>query len=631
MKRMKRKALLSLAGVAALVLGVGLAVSNPAPLETANAETTHTEEVFMVNGASIRYSEPAGIRFTGYVKDDGDLSDNVVGFKITVDGVEKDFSTATIKDTSCQWAASDVAGYKKFQVAIKNIPEAQYATEMTAQAYVDDYKSAEIVTRSIARVANAALAANTLEAKLDADKVTSLENYINEEAVNLPFDAMDVVISNGSLTWNPVDNAKGYIVQFGDEVRNFPTTGVGLYSVSLAEFAGEVVSITMLPYGDGTTYTYAETPYTTVYDSNKLMITFDTDGGSKIEAVQVERGTTMAEFYKQKYIPADSGFIFDSWRYNGEKVDENAVVTEDMTLVAHYKRVDGVEMAESAVNKAFYQSFLAIPVNYEVGTSVFVEMEVFVTGKIVSKNVPATDEYYNEWATSSIKWVDTTWSAGGEVNNAVEVVSFDKMLDNAGAWIKVGFVATVRNYPVLKTNSEFEAMDMGDGNAVYLFASNFKSAATFNYRNVEVTSPDAMADGVEKTSGSLTQYRQAFIGLSTDYEVGTFVKVAMDVYATGTYDSASAIKWVDTVWTTAGGEVNAAPTVADYATMSENVGEWLHLEFCATVRNFSVLRLNNQEYETFDVSSYGNAVYIAATNFTSAESFLYKNVSVSAE
>ena len=231
MKRMKRKVLLSFVGAAALVIGVGLAILKPAPLETANAETTHTEEVFMVNGASIRYSEPTGIRFTGYVKDDGDLSDNTVGFKITVDGVEKDFSTANIDGATWRWAASDVAGYKKFQVAIKNIPDTQYATEMTAQAYVDDYKSAEIVTRSVARVANAALAANTLEQTLDTDKVDALEKYVNKSAVNLPFDTTDVTISNGSLTWHAVDNAKGYLVQFGDEVRNFPTTGAGCRNI----------------------------------------------------------------------------------------------------------------------------------------------------------------------------------------------------------------------------------------------------------------------------------------------------------------------------------------------------------------------------------------------------------------
>ena len=174
MKRMKMKALLSVASVATLAVGVGLAVSNSKPLETASAATAHTEEVFMINGASIRYSEPAGIRFTGYVKDDGDLSDNVVGFKITVGGVEKDFSTATLEGATWQWAASDVEGYQKFQVAITGIPETEYATEMTAQAYVDNVESEQIVTRSIATVAHAALAADTLEGKLDAEQNSDL-------------------------------------------------------------------------------------------------------------------------------------------------------------------------------------------------------------------------------------------------------------------------------------------------------------------------------------------------------------------------------------------------------------------------------------------------------------------------
>ena len=631
MKRMRMKALLSFASVATLAMGVGLAVSNSKPLETASAETAHTEEVFMINGASIRYSEPTGIRFTGYVKDDGDLSDNTVGFKITVDGVEKDFSTASIDGATWHWATSDVEGYRKFQVVIKNIPEAQYATEMTAQAYMDDYKSAEIVTRSVARVANAALAADTLEQTLDTDKVDALEKYVNKSAVNLPFDPTDVTISNGSLTWNAVDNAKGYLVQVGDEVENIPTTGAALYSVSLKEFAGEVVSITMLPYGDGTAYTYAETPYTTVYDS--LMVTFDTDGGSQIGAVQVERGTTMAKFYKQKYIPADSGFVFDYWLHNGERVDETDVITENMTLVARYKRVDGYSVEESPVNGDFYQAFLAIPTDAAEGESVLVTMDIFLTGKIVSKNVNTTDEYYNEWATSSIRWVDTVYSAGGEVNATNEVVSFNTLRANEGSWVTVSFVATVRNFPVLKTGTGWADVEMGNGNAVYLYAANFKSAASFNYKNVQVSADEsdvgkAMPAGTQKTANP-NNYYQAFAGIPTDMPVGSTVSVEMDVYITGAYDQYSdGIKWVDTVWTTDGGEVNNAPTIADYATMSAHAGEWIHVVFTATVRNFGVLR-SGEEYATMDTSEYGNAVYLFAKGFKSEASFNYKNVSIS--
>ena len=629
MKRMKMKALLSFASVATLAMGVGLAVSNSKPLETASAATAHTEEVFMINGASIRYSEPAGIRFTGYVKDDGDLSDNVVGMKISVDGEEKDFSTASIDDATWRWATSDVEGYRKFQVVIKNIPEAQYATEMTAQAYMDDYKSAEIVTRSVAWVANAALAADTLETKLNVDKVTALENYINDAAVELPFNPTDVAISGDFLTWNAVDNAKGYLVQFGDEVKNIPTNGAETYSVNLTEFETEKGSLIMFPYGDGTAYTYAATPYATVYDTNKFTVTFDTDGGSKIVSVQVESGTTMAEFYKQKYIPADSGFVFDYWLHNGERVDETDVITDDMTLVARYKRVDGWAVEESPVNGDFYQAFLAIPTDMEEGESVLVTMDIFLTGKIVSKNVGTTDEYYNEWATSSIRWVDSVWTTdGGEVKNSAEAVSFNTLRANEGNWVTVSFVATVRNFPVLKTGTGWADVEMGNGNAVYLYAANFKSAASFNYKNVQVSATTSMPAGTQKTNPD--QYYQSAIGLPTELAAGTFAKVEMDVMVTGTVDDYSYIRWVDTVWTTAGGEVNNAPAIADYATMSAHAGEWIHVEFYATVRDFDVLRLNSA-YPTMDVSETGTGVFLVAESFLSSNTFVYKDVMISAD
>ena len=629
MKRMKRKALLSFVSVAALAIGVGLTVLNSAPLETANAETTHTEEVFMVNGASIRYNEPAGIRFTGYVKDDGDLSDNTVGFKITVNGVEKEFSTATIEGAAWQWAESDVEGYRKFQVAIKNIPEAQYATEMTAQAYVDHYTSAEIVTRSIAGVANAALAADSLEEKLNPTKITALEEYINDAAVSLPFDATDVAISGDFLMWDAVENAKGYLVQFGDEVKNIPTNGAETYSVNLTEFETEKGSLIMFPYGDGTAYTYAATPYATVYDTNKFTVTFDTDGGSKIVSVQVEPGTTMAEFYKQKYIPADSGFVFDYWLHNGERVDETDVITDDMTLVARYKRVDGYAVEESPVNGDFYQAFLAIPTDVAEGESVLITMDIFLTGKIVSKGVDTADEYYNEWATSSIRWVDSVWTTdGGEVKNSAEAVSFNTLRANEGNWVTVSFVATVRNFSVLKTGTGWADVEMGNGNAVYLYAANFKSAASFNYKNVQVSATTSMPAGTQKTNPD--QYYQSAIGLPTELAAGTFAKVEMDVMVTGTVDDYSYIRWVDTVWTTAGGEVNNAPAIADYATMSAHAGEWIHVEFYATVRDFDVLRLNSA-YPTIDVSETGTGVFLVAESFLSSNTFIYKNVAITAD
>ena len=104
----------------------------------------------------------------------------------------------------------------------------------------------------------------------------------------------------------------------------------------------------------------------------------------------------------------------------------------------------------------------------------------------------------------------------------------------------------------------------------------------------------------------------------------------MDIKITGTYNEwSSGIKWVDTVYTTEGGEVNIAPTIVSIATMEENGSSWIHVEFVATVRNFAVLR-DGVDYATVDMSSYGNAVYLFAKGFTSAESFNYKNVVITA-
>ena len=260
MRKNKMTALLSLACAATLAASVGVVVMNNMPV--ANAETTHTEAIFMANGASIRYSAPSGIRFIGYVDEDVYTEDSVVGMKITVGGVEKDFSTATLAGAEWQWAESDVAGYKKFQVAITEIPAAAYETEMTAQAYVDSEKSAEIVTRSIANVAVAALAADTLEDKLLDTNVTKLEGYVNDAAVALPFDATTVSVESGNIVFDAVENAKGYLVQMGSKMTNIPATDATTYSVSLGGFEGD---IKMLPYGDGVEYRYAATAFSTTY------------------------------------------------------------------------------------------------------------------------------------------------------------------------------------------------------------------------------------------------------------------------------------------------------------------------------------------------------------------------------
>ena len=235
MKFTKKNALFGIACAAILACGAGIAALNAPVVASA---TTHTEETFMVDGASVRYNAPTGIRFSAYVKDDyfqaeGVLKQNVtVGMTISVNGEEKDFSTAE-KGESWQWATSDVDGYYKYHVVIggkqgADFPTDQYATELTAQAYVTEndntVPSLETVTRSIAQVANAALAENKLltyiksDKVLSEDKVTALDAYTAaKEAISMD---NHITLEGETVTWKPVANAKGYFVRYGEKILN---------------------------------------------------------------------------------------------------------------------------------------------------------------------------------------------------------------------------------------------------------------------------------------------------------------------------------------------------------------------------------------------------------------------------
>ena len=312
---------------------------------------------------------------------------------------------------------------------------------------------------------------------------------------------------------------------------------------------------------------------------------------------------------------------------DNNKVDPYTIFMKNISVI-DLSNVDGTAMPagtqKTASPNGFYQSAAGLPTEFVVGTQVIVKMDVYITGT------------YNEWS-NGILWIDEVYTEdGGEIHNdSIKIVSVSMMNDNAGKWFTVTFEATVRNFKVLRTSGEFATIDVSSaGNAVFLFAKNFTSAESFNYKNVEITEKvaeepvdngTAVPAGTQKTTNA-NGYYQAFVGLSTEYAAGTKVKVSMQIYITGSYDQySSGIKWVDTVWSIGGGEVNSAPTIVSIATMDENKGQWITVEFDAVVRDFDVLR-DGVEYATVDVSSYGNAVFLFAKGFKSAESFNYKNV-----
>lgn len=75
------------------------------------------------------------------------------------------------------------------------------------------------------------------------------------------------------------------------------------------------------------------TVFTLTSCSKKFTVTFDTDGGSAVSAVEVKKGKTVAK-------PADptkEGYTFDGWYLGDEKYNFSTAVKEDITLKAHWE------------------------------------------------------------------------------------------------------------------------------------------------------------------------------------------------------------------------------------------------------------------------------------------------------
>ena len=67
-------------------------------------------------------------------------------------------------------------------------------------------------------------------------------------------------------------------------------------------------------------------------------IQFDADGGTEISAVSVLSGEKIPQPTPPTKITHSCEYIFVGWFYNGEAWDfENGIVTQDMTLVAHWE------------------------------------------------------------------------------------------------------------------------------------------------------------------------------------------------------------------------------------------------------------------------------------------------------
>lgn len=195
----------------------------------------------MVDGGSIRYQSQgnSGIRFSAYVPDSlfddietKDLKDDVsVGMylipatNVGEDVTEIDGQTAGVKKASpTVWAKSDKAGYQQYNVVITGIPETDYATQILASSFIKVGEVEQVsatVVRSIANVANTLLAMDVLaeegdDMKLDANQVTELGYYAPKAVMLGEVEFHSTSDSSRVATWEAVDNATFYEVEFLD-------------------------------------------------------------------------------------------------------------------------------------------------------------------------------------------------------------------------------------------------------------------------------------------------------------------------------------------------------------------------------------------------------------------------------
>lgn len=76
-------------------------------------------------------------------------------------------------------------------------------------------------------------------------------------------------------------------------------------------------------------------------------ITFDSKGGEKVESINVEKNNVIGNLPK----PTKKDYKFDGWYFGTELVNNNTIVTRDMTLVAKWTKADEDSVNEKDTTK----------------------------------------------------------------------------------------------------------------------------------------------------------------------------------------------------------------------------------------------------------------------------------------
>ena len=144
--------------------------------------------------------------------------------------------------------------------------------------------------------------------------------------------------------------------------------------------------------------------YNVSVDESKYSVTFDSDGGTTIDSIDVSNdGQTKVE---EPVSPTKKGYIFDGWYNNDTKWNFNDPVKSNMTLKAHWKNIDVTNIADATTENEVYR----------------------ITGKIVART--NGQNYYIQDNTGAILVYASLTSYGINEGDTISITGTKTMFNN---------------------------------------------------------------------------------------------------------------------------------------------------------------------------------------------------------
>ena len=352
---------------------------------------------------------------------------------------------------------------------------------------------------------------------------------------------------------------------------------------------------------------------------------------SDLPAPKWEKAWNNGATYKQVFFRATEGVPYGQWTKVTFENVQNAY--SDVLILSFIKELgqDYVIYIDDITYDAIWDDVSKDDAQYEAQFTAYASQ----SGSWQSYETVAVDlgsQYANQKVMLTMQVCGNAPAniPNGSLGLFYDVVQNADPADADFIWIDTDKISTLDTWSTVTITVKTDATGKAYLSAAYKQDNGKILPFSIFIKNVECMG-SAMPTGMKSNNNG---YYQSFVGLSTDLAVGTTVTVTMEIYITGTNDEwGGTIHWVDTTYvdkdTGDSTPVNSVPTILNANDLTpEQNGTWITVTFEATVRKFDALRCNNQQFDTMDVSSDGNAVYLFAKNFTSASSFNYRNVQI---